>query len=94
MASFEQNQKNKLWSVRFRIVENGLTKNKRLSGFKTKKEANDAYVDYLSFRYIPSIAKEVVTFDKLYHIYYDQNSTELKTSTKYDMDFSYNKHLK
>ncbi len=48
MPSFEQNEKNKKWSVRFRAIEDGVEKNKRLSGFKTKKEANLAYLEFQS----------------------------------------------
>lgn len=46
MPSYEQNEKNKKWSVRFRTFEDGIEKNKRLSGFKTKREAQAAYLDY------------------------------------------------
>lgn len=46
MPSYEQNEKNKKWSVRFRAFEDGIEKNKRLSGFKTKREAAAAYLDY------------------------------------------------
>lgn len=48
MPSFEQNKSNKLWSVRFRVLdESGLRKNMRLSGFKTKREAQHGYEDYV-----------------------------------------------
>ena len=36
------------WTVRFRLIQYDGEKQKRLSGFKTKKEANQAYVDYIS----------------------------------------------
>ena len=37
------------WTVRFRFVdENYTTKNMRLSGFATKAEANDAYLEYVA----------------------------------------------
>jgi len=54
MASFEQNKSSQLWSVRFRVVEDGITKNKRLSGFKTKREANAAYIDFMN-SYVPQV---------------------------------------
>ena len=50
MPSYEKNKKSGLWSVRFREAspENGTTVNKRLSGFKTKKEAQYGYEDYVA----------------------------------------------
>lgn len=48
MASYEQNKNNKLWSVRFREIDlkDGTEHNKRLSGFKTKREAQAAFHDH------------------------------------------------
>mgnify|MGYP003292157192 CR=1 FL=1 len=46
MPSYEQRGKSKLWTVRFReSTENGEV-SKRLSGFKTKREAQQAYERY------------------------------------------------
>ena len=45
MAQYEKHP-NGTWSVRFREVENFELKRKRLSGFKTKKEAENAYLEY------------------------------------------------
>ena len=39
--------KKKGWSVRFRVQASGQNVHKRLSGFKTKKDANRAYIEYL-----------------------------------------------
>lgn len=39
--------KRKGWSVRFRAQASGQNVHKRLSGFKTKKDANRAYIEYL-----------------------------------------------
>ena len=47
MPSYEQSKSSKLWSVRFReLGDDGLMHNKRLSGYKTKKQAQFAYEDY------------------------------------------------
>ena len=39
--------KKKGWPVRFRVQASGQNVHKRLSGFKTKKDANRAYIEYL-----------------------------------------------
>lgn len=50
MPSYEKSKSSGLWSVRFREVspQDGKTTNKRLSGFKTKKEAQYGYEDYVA----------------------------------------------
>lgn len=48
MASYIQNKNNRLWSVRFRIIENGKEVNKRLSGFETKKDAIASYNEFMN----------------------------------------------
>ena len=49
MASYEKNKSSGLWSVRFRVtLPDGSTRQPRLSGYKTKKEAQYAYEDYLT----------------------------------------------
>lgn len=48
MPSYEKNKSSGLWSCRFREVdEKGISHNKRLSGFKTKKEAQYGYEDHI-----------------------------------------------
>lgn len=47
MASYEK-RPSELWSVRFKIMApDGVETYKRLSGYKTKKEAQYAYEDFL-----------------------------------------------
>lgn len=49
MPSYEKSAASGLWSVRFReTAPDGTEKNKRLSGYKTKKEAQWGYEDYIS----------------------------------------------
>ncbi len=50
MPSYEKSKSSGLWSVRFREVspQDGKTANKRLSGFKTKKDAQYGYEDYIA----------------------------------------------
>lgn len=48
MPSYEKSKASGLWSARFRETdENGISKQKRLSGFKTKKDAQYGYEDYI-----------------------------------------------
>lgn len=47
MASFEKSKSGK-WSVRFRTVIDGITVQKRISGFNTKRDADIAYINYLA----------------------------------------------
>jgi len=86
MASFEQNKSSQLWSVRFRVVEDGITKNKRLSGFKTKREANAAYIDFMN-SYVPQVKYDSnvsYIYDDLLKKYLYNNGLETKESTQYD----------
>lgn len=84
MPSFEQNKKNKLWSVRFRVIENGEEKNKRLSGFNTRKAANEGYVEFMKEydRQANLIAnKSHITFQELYDSYSAFLPTIMKESS-------------
>ena len=59
MPSYEKSKSSGLWSVRFREVspQNGKTANKRLSGFKTKKDAQYGYEDYVAAKKAAEDAK-------------------------------------
>ena len=74
MPSYEKNKSSGLWSVRFREVspQDGKTTNKRLSGFKTKKDAQYGYEDYIA-------AKKAAA---------EQAPPEEPTTTPSDMPFS------
>lgn len=89
MASYEQNKKNKKWSVRFRIIENGIEKNKRLSGFEKKKEAEQAYIQFLK-EYDRKLAlkkePEKLLFREVYEQYYENAKQRLKESTLFDTE--------
>lgn len=78
MASFEQNKQSHLWSVRFRIIENGKYKHKRLSGYKTKKEAEQAYSSY-----IVEPTGSDISFEKLVDDYITWEKGRIKPSTRY-----------
>ncbi len=84
MPSFEQNKKNKKWSCRFRIMEHGVEKNKRLSGFDTKKECNQAYLDFMKTynaeEHIEKTPKDI-TFEELFVFYSEAIKTNVKESS-------------
>ncbi len=101
MASYEQNLKNKKWSVRFRIIEKGLEKNKRLCGFKTKKEAQNAYLEFQS-EYNERIKKEAslkekepqeMVFKTLAEGYMKNQKTRVKESSYISTLSKLNKHI-
>lgn len=99
MASFEQNQSSKLWSVRFRIIENGKETHKRLSGYKTKKEANAAYVDFMS-EWKEKQALETantpnseLTYAQLYNEFKAYYQPRVKASSYYDFCQKTNLHI-
>lgn len=93
MATYEQGE-NRLWSVRFRCVEFGKYVNKRLRGFKSKKDAEKAFSDYAS-SHINGKASDFsdITFQALYDSYLEYASSRLKVSTLYDLKHVAEKHI-
>ena len=80
MASYEK-ASNGTWSVRFRAFENGDEKNKRLSGFQTKKEAQAAFVEYMK-GYIPPETKPTqLTFGQVAEKYLEYVEAMRKESS-------------
>lgn len=91
MASFEQNKNSKLWSVRFRVIEYGVEKQKRLSGFDTKKAANKAYVDYMA-SYVPNKKLDdpnELTLNEIFNLYLQDAKLRLKSGTIYSHEKEY-----
>lgn len=95
MASFSQNKNSKLWSVRFRIIENNKEVNKRLSGFKQKKEANSAYIEFMSTYIAPPKINENydLTFAQLYAKYLDYIKNRLKISSIFSIESLVDNHI-
>lgn len=93
MPSYEQRGKNKLWSVCFREfdLDTNEEKRMRLSGFKTKREAQAAYHDHLN-EYEAEKARrramqedtEDMPFKQLAELYFRYMATRAKESTVYD----------
>lgn len=99
MPNFEQNPNNKKWSVRFRAIIDGVEKQKRLSGFKTKKEANLAYLEFQSENN-KKIKKEAsskepreMLFKTLAEGYLQNLKTRVKESSYLTQQSKLNKHL-
>lgn len=99
MPSYEKSKSSGLWSVRFREASpvDGVLKNKRLSGYKTKKEAQYGYENYIKDRderikkerEIAELAKsrpDDILFDDLLIDYLKFEKSRIKESTYYDME--------
>ena len=100
MASYECRGKKKLWSVRFDIIENNIPKTKRLSGFQRKKDAEQAYRDFMQ-EYNESLKKITPNknvLDKklpvLFSEYLIYKKDKIKTSSFYDTVNIYEKFIK
>ena len=92
MPSFEKNTASGLWSVRFReTLPDGTMKNKRLSGFKTKKEAQWGYEDYISEKTSENANKSAseragdMLFDDLLSEYLTFKEKRTKATSFYDI---------
>ncbi|MBQ9099402.1 MAG: site-specific integrase [Clostridia bacterium] len=96
MPSYEKSKASGLWSVRFREVspQDGKTKNKRLSGFKTKKEAQYGYEDYVSAKktaaeqpqeVVPSSSPADMPFSSLVEEYLQFKRSRIKEPSFYDV---------
>ena len=85
MASYEQNAKSKLWSVRFRETRDGVEHNMRLSGFKTKRDAQQAYIDYASTHINDDTERRQITFVALYNEFIENAKTRMKESSYLDL---------
>lgn len=97
MPSYEKNKSSGLWSCRFRVTdENGISHQKRLSGFPTKREAQYGYEDYIKSEEERKAAKfaaeqietpdpNSMTFDELYAKFIDFKRTRVKETTLYDL---------
>ena len=85
MAQYEKRDSG-LWSVRFQI-EGG--KRKRLSGFRTKKEAQSAYEEYISTEHEQDTAPiqqlEKVSFDRLVELFLQYEKPRIKETSYYDL---------
>lgn len=94
MPSYEKSKSSGLWSVRFREQVDGREKNKRLSGFKTKKDAQYGYEDYIAAQKLAAQNEkepkppepEDITFDRLLEQYIEFKRSRIKETSFYDID--------
>ncbi len=106
MPSFEQSKSSKLWSVRFRqIGDDGKQHNARLSGFRTKKEAQRGYEDYITTRKQREEAKKEqqaqsaeanrmnMSFGLLISKYLEYRKSRVKESSYYDIENKINNRI-
>lgn len=94
MPSYEQ--RNKKWSVRFRVLEDGQESNKRLSGFATKKEAQQAYIQFINEQQKKrdkKVSHEDMLFEDLANAYLDHVKTRNKYSSWYSTKNKIDKHI-
>ncbi len=86
-----------VYDVRFRIInDDGSEVQKRLSGYPTKRAAQQAYLDYMKSYAPPSFAlnKDTrYTFDELYSLYKKKAETELAQSSFYDLNWIFDKFV-
>ena len=97
MASYEKHA-NGTWSVRFYCVENFETVKKRLRGYKTKKEAENAYLKYkaeLEEEKNLKISKQGtrLIFSDLFEEYCEFHKQRIKSSSFYDFDSKSRIHI-
>lgn len=83
MASYEKLKSG--WSVRFRCIENGKEYNKRLSGLSTKKEAEQAYIDFIGETHESSHRCRIVIFDVVYESWLQKEKLGIRESSYVDM---------
>ena len=97
MPSYEKNKSSGLWSVRFREVstQDGKTTNKRLSGFKTKKDAQYGYEDYVAAKKSaaeqvlpeePTVTPADMPFSVLVAEYLQFKKARVKPTSFYDIE--------
>ena len=105
MPSYEKNKASGLWSCRFReYLPDGTAKQKRLSGYKTKKEAQFGYEDYIKAeekRKEEQAAQDAfnadpsnMMFDELLEQYMSFTKNRVKESSYYDIESKINNRLK
>lgn len=94
MPSYEQSKASKLWSVRFREIDDtGESHQKRLSGYKTKKEAQYGYQDYLAQKSeedklkkaTPTESPDSMLFETLTAYFLKYKENRVKDSVLYDI---------
>lgn len=91
MASFEKRSSG--WTARFRFIENGKEKNIRLSGFATKKAAQEAVIAYEKEHIQTLSQNDEMTVETLCRAYLRDIAPTLKASTAKMLKSRINHHI-
>ncbi|MBO5967058.1 MAG: site-specific integrase [Clostridia bacterium] len=93
MPSYEK--RNDLWSIRFRVFDGLHEHNKRLSGYKTKKDARAAYEEYLRKNIVQTTptADPVNSFRDLVVEFLQRKKGDWASSSYLDAEMRINKHI-
>jgi integrase len=92
MASYSKDQNNK-WHVRFRAYEDGKIKNKRLSGYERKKDAEEAYRTFMANYTPPPKSTSEMSFNQLWLLYKAHITNRLKESSVIDICSAVQNHI-
>lgn len=92
MPNFEKSKTTNLWSIRFRVEQNGKIIRKRLGYYKTKNDALNAYIQYLS----ADNKSDCIPYklEEVFEMYIKLKKSELKESTIIAMHERYNNFIK
>ena len=83
------------WTVRFRFVENGKVVYKRLSGFKTKKDAENGMNKFLNENKDSNKNKTtILLLNDAYEQFIEFKKNEIKESSIYTFNSLYNNYIK
>lgn len=96
MASYEQNKSSKLWSVRFRETVDGRSVQKRLSGYKRKRDAEEAYNEYLRKRDLPQLSSAApirILFTEVVLQFLETKKHNVKYSSYYTLERKFKKNI-
>ncbi len=80
MASFEQNKKTKKWCVRYRVKVGDQLKQKRLSGFARKIDAQQAYYE-IQAKEKAGLKNSAMSLNELFLLYKDFIQHRLKSAS-------------
>ena len=92
MASYQKSA-NGNWTVRFRTYEDNSIIQKRLSGFKTKKEAEAAYMAFAATHKNDLKPVKELSFEALFYEYVNYQKVLLKETSVYDINIIAKKHI-
>lgn len=90
MASYEK--RDTTWSVRFRCIENGSYVQKRLSGFRTKKDAELGYLQFIENNKL-CVKTGIVNVRDLTNAYLQSKKSSIRESSYICIESIFDKHV-